>query len=434
MCRARRHRKRMKVWLVRDLEPLPTDSGTPRLMRAGMLANALSAHGHDTTWFTSSFSHYLKAQRSNHDQRLKAGENLTIQILRGPGYQRNVSLRRILHNRHFAAAFRRFATASRERPDVIVADLPTTEAAATAVAFGLEAGIPTVVSICDLWPDFFADFVPSAVRPLARLAIRPLDCQVRFATRNATALVGISPHYLAWGQAKGIGRDRRNDCVFPLGYRRVSPSKPEETKARLGRLGIPPDKHIVSFVGSWGATYDLDSVHETCRLLSRRRDLLFVLAGDAHSQPTLSNAFRNLPNVVLPGWIDARTIASLLDRTTIGLLPYVSNAPQGLPNKVFEYMAHGAYQLSSLGGEVAKLYAETGTGLALPDAAPAEFASAIETTMADPQTLRHRDHRISVFANLFDAEKIYTEMADYIAEVASRGLHHQMPYKSVASA
>ncbi|KQZ28519.1 glycosyl transferase family 1 [Mesorhizobium sp. Root552] len=409
----------MKIWLVRDLEPLPTDLGAPRLMRAGMLARTLASRGHQTTWFTSTFNHYSKTHRVADDQWLRAGENLTIRVFRAPGYRHNISFRRILHNRCFAEAFRRYAAASEERPDVLVTDLPTTEAAKVVVAFGLRARIPTVVSIRDLWPDFFVDFLPPRVRPLARMAILPLDAQARFACRHATALVGISERYLAWGQAKGTGRTAAHDRVFPLTYRRLPPEALGETEAVLTKFGILPGKQVVAFVGSWGATYDLDYVLETCRLLLERDDILFVLAGDASSRPDLIEAFRALPNVVLPGWIDSYAIAALLGRATIGLLPYVSKAPQGLPNKVFEYMAYGTYQMATLGGEITGLYAETGIGRSMPGASPAAFAAAIETALADPETLHGRERRVVVFEERFDADKIYAKMVEHIVDVAS---------------
>ena len=418
-----RHRngKYMKIWLVRDLEPLPTDPGAPRLMRAGMLASTLAAQGHQTTWFTSTFNHSAKTRRATCDQCLDAGQNLTIRVFDAPGYTRNISLRRIWHNRRFAEAFRRYAVTSGERPDVLVADLPTTEAAKAAVAFGSDAGIPTVVSIRDLWPDFFADFLPAAARPLARLALRPLDAQARFACRHATSLVGISERYLAWGQDKGAGRATDQDRVFPLGYRRSRAASSEAIEATLNRLGISRTRHIVAFVGSWGATYDLDRVFEACRLLAGRDDILFVLAGDSASRPELAAALRELPNVILTGWIDSDTIASLLSRAAIGLLPYSAKAPQGLPNKVFEYMAYGAYQLATLGGEIAALYATTGTGRSLPQASPAELAGAIEAALADPAILQGREQRIAVFEKRFDADKIYADMAEHLVEVARSG-------------
>ena len=43
----------MIVWLVTVGEPLPTDPGSPRLLRAGILAGLLAEKGHVVHWWSS---------------------------------------------------------------------------------------------------------------------------------------------------------------------------------------------------------------------------------------------------------------------------------------------------------------------------------------------------------------------------------------------
>jgi len=412
----------MKIWYVRDLEPIPGDPGSPRLLRAGMLATRLAALGHQTTWFTSSFNHYSKRQRNA--GLLQANENLSIEVLPAPGYVRNISIRRLHHNRRFAQEFLRRAAAANELPDVLVADLPTPEAAAAAVAFAQEKQIPTVVTIRDLWPDFFAHFVPQPLRPVARLPIWYLDRQTRYTCRNATSLVGISDQYLEWGRKKG-GRPRlAQDRVFPLGYLRPHLPKSYDSDRTLRGLGINPDRHIISFVGSWGATYDLPLVLETARLLAHRTDINFVLVGNSAERPSLAREFGELNNVHVLGWRGQHEIAALLSKTAIGLLPYAQNAPQGLPNKIYEYMAYGAFQLATLSGEAENFFREMGTGRCVPNINPSHFAKAIEEALADRRVIEGRDERIAIFKTYFDANKIYRDIAAHIVGVAQRFRSH----------
>src|SRR5690606_8443329 len=150
--------------------------------------------GHEVTWFTSSFDHYLKRQRSIVDERLQVAPGFVIEMLACRGYASNVSLRRILHNRQFAARFRQHFAAAASRPDVMVTDLPTIEAAAAVVALGRANRIPTLVSVRDIWPDSFPDLLPPAVRPLAAPLIAMLQRQAAFALHHTTAVIGISPH------------------------------------------------------------------------------------------------------------------------------------------------------------------------------------------------------------------------------------------------
>ena len=58
-----------------------------------------------------------------------------------------------------------------------------------------------------------------------------------------------------------------------------------------------------------------------------------------------------LQNVVFTGWVNKHELKYLSDIADIGLMAYSKGAPQGLPNKIFEYMSSGIPILSSLQGE-----------------------------------------------------------------------------------
>ncbi len=404
----------MNIWLVRDLEPIPTDPGDRRLMRAGMLAQALARRGHATTWFTSTFDHYQKRRRGDRDATLVPEPNLTIEMFRGRGYARNVSLARIGHNRDFAARWLRYAHASSQLPDILVTDIPTTEAAEAVVRFAKSNGIPTVLSVRDLWPDFFVDYLPPPLRPIARPFVFPLDRQVRYAAANTTSLLGISDDYLAWGRAKGNRPPSDLDRVFPLGY--AARPRPGDAAVAAFRdtLGLG-DKTLISFVGSWGRTYDLELIGAAAASLASRGDLAFVVAGDRDTQPALRDALAAMPNVVLTGWLSADDIATLVSASAIGLLPYQPKAPQGLPNKVFEYMAYGAYQLATLEGEIGRFYAGTGAGQAVGR----DLASAITTALPLALDPVKRAERIALFERRFSADAVYSGLVDHIERVAA---------------
>lgn len=404
----------MRIWVVRDLEPIPTDRN-PRLFRAGMFAEALAKSGHETTWFTSTFSHYTREQRPA--ERIHVSDRLTIHVLSAPGYKSNVSLSRIRHNYLFAKSFLKHAEHAGELPDILVTDLPTTETANAVVRFAMRKKLPVAVSIRDLWPDFFLDFVPAWSRPIAKLALRPLDAQARFACRHATSLIGISQAYLAWGQEKGDRRDRVHDQVFPLGYKKGALPTPAEQERACQELNISSNQHLVSFVGTWGGTYDLELILDTARKFAGRRDVVFLLAGDHSSRSRLADAFRKLPNVRLTGWIGPDQVAAYLSRSAVGLLPYIAGAPQGLPNKVFEYMAYGAYQIATLGGDAAKLYGETGVGTTIPSGSPSALAMALDKALAEKISQHERQRRISVFEDRFDAHKIYRDMVQHVTSL-----------------
>lgn len=412
----------MRVWLVKDLEPLPTDGGNKRLMRSHMLCKALVKRGHEVTWITSSFDHLSKRQRANSDHSHQLGPLFSIQVLWAPGYKRNVGLARIRHNRLFARAFVNYAERASKRPDIIITDVPTTETAAAAIGLGKKWNVPTMLSIRDLWPDFFVNIVPEFLRPAARVLLWGFDRQVRYACRNASVIVGISPRYLTWGLEKGGRQKSELDAIIPLAYP-SPPARPEQQSendtVRLQRLGIDPAKKLVTFVGTWGLTYDLDTVAEAARLLESRDDIQFVLVGDGDQAGRLRTLVSDRKNIVTPGWVDARHISIVLHRTMVGLMPYRQDAPQELPNKFFEYMSHGVYQVSTLRGEAQRLLAVMKTGQTVVESDAGALAQAILEGIeqaAKPGTKSRIQGR---FHQNYQASHIYAQFAQRLELTAA---------------
>ncbi len=406
----------MKVWVVRDLEPLPLNSGDRRLMRAGMLSHALADAGHETVWISSSFDHYRKENRLDIVGETQVRANLRLSVLRGLGYRRNVSLARVWHNRSFARDLLKLGQSAKIRPDLIVTDIPTTEAAQVAVSLAQEWSVPSVVSIRDLWPDFFSDHLPAIIRPLAGPGLAVLRKQAQEACRGATAIIGISASYLDWG-LKLAGRPAgAHDQVFPLGY---SPKRLSLATARKRciELGLPENQPIVSLVASWGATYHVELLPE---LAKRSPDLHFAVAGEITRPAQVAEELARLPNVTLTGWIDATDIAALLSVSRIGVLPYRQDSPQGLPNKVFEYMAYGTYQVATLGGDIENFYKETNCGLSTKGSSPAELAGLLEKLVMDPRIEAERQARIDLFEGRYSASALYGEMVRYLTDLVER--------------
>ncbi len=115
----------MKVWIVTVGEPLPTDEGSPRLLRSGALARYLARQGHDVTWFNSRFDHTHKRLRQELPQSF-SHEGIQIELLDAIGYERNVSFARVRDQRASAADFALRAP-SLVAPDVVLCSLPRRE-------------------------------------------------------------------------------------------------------------------------------------------------------------------------------------------------------------------------------------------------------------------------------------------------------------------
>ena len=354
------------MWLLTVGEPLPIlDGESPRMFRTGQLARVLSARGHEVTWWTSAFDHYAKRHRvgAAHSVQWAGGE---IRLVRSVGYQKNVSLRRFIEHAGVARGFARQAH-GRPRPDLIVASLPTIELAYQAVLYGVSAGVPVIVDVRDLWPDVLLNVLPAHLRSLGRIALHWLTARASFALQHCSGIVGISPAYLDWGLTMAGRSEQPLDAVFPIGYvRRSDDSVLDVTVGeRLRSMGVDESRKVCWYVGSFGRTYDLAPVISAARSLqdSSRQDIQFVISGEGELGARWRKLAGGLTNVVFTGWIESDEIEWLRRRATIGLQPYAAGAPQGLANKLFEYMSAGVPVVSSLEGENEALLARYGCGL-----------------------------------------------------------------------
>ena len=94
----------MKVWLLTDGEPLFFEQGQ-RCHRTGSLARQLAKAGHETVWWTSRMDHTSKVYNEHYNDTHNVSKNLKTFFLKSSGYQKNMSLSRILHARSISSEF-----------------------------------------------------------------------------------------------------------------------------------------------------------------------------------------------------------------------------------------------------------------------------------------------------------------------------------------
>ena len=209
----------MKIWLVQRSESTPHDNTqSERAMRTGIMAQVLAQRGHQITWWTSTFDHFNHRHRYETDVCLEVSSNYKIQYIRGYGYQRNVSISRILDNNLVGKRFAQLIRKQTETPDIIIASIPTAELALEAVRYGRQHNIPVILDIRDLWPDVFYDLVPSYTHPVIDLITIPMTRKLEQACAGATSIVGLTEAFLNWGIKHANRLKNKNDQkLYPMG-------------------------------------------------------------------------------------------------------------------------------------------------------------------------------------------------------------------------
>jgi glycosyltransferase involved in cell wall biosynthesis len=418
----------VRVSLVTIGEPLPILDGVrDRPLRAGYLAHALADRGHDVTWWTSVFDHARKRRIPTEHDSIEVRSGLRIRLMDGGGYHSNVSYARLRDHRRLAAAFSRLIRRE-ARPDVILSSLPPVELSHAAVEYGEEASVPVVLDMRDMWPDIFADELPSALRGLGRMFLRPFFRQAREACRRATAITGVSEAMLDWGLRRG-GRTRSAlDCAFPPGYavREPSPERQIEAEAfwRTWKIPADPAERIVCFFGNMGRVLDLDHVIECARMLRTRRvPLRFVLCGTGERLERYRHLAADVPNVALPGWVDEAKIQALLKVSYAGInpLPDRYDFLAIINNKSIEYLSAGVPVISSpTTGALARMLADLDCGATYDARNPGALAQVIEFACANPESWSIKSTNAkAAFIQHFTAEKVYDRFGHHLETIAA---------------
>ena len=405
--------------MVTTGEPLPDSKSTSRLWRGGLLARELASRGHHVTWWTSGFDHVSKRRIEEGRRDKTFFDRVVVRYLDGSDYRKNVSLNRMVN--HFQIAQQFLREASREPPpDVIFSSFPTIELSWVAARLAKRYGVSLVVDIRDLWPDIFVSAVPRPLQPLARLVLQPYFSMARQALAGATSLMAVSSEYCDWACARA-GRVRGAfDAVCPLGYERHKARA--ELQALLSRMpALDFTKPVAIFAGSFGQTYDLETVIAAAKLLHRDASTIqFVLCGSGEQEARWRELAQGAPNVWMPGLLPAAELATLMSNSTIGLAAYVSGAPQGIPNKVIEYLSANLPIASSLAGETKELLAKQNCGLTYAANNPRDLAQQLATLAANPALIgTMASNAKDIFAKSFDASVVYPLMASHIERVAN---------------
>lgn len=414
----------MKVWLITVGEPLPNDPGGPRLLRTGIVAEILLAQGHTVTWWSSTVNHSFKTLRAAANTAVVFSNAFKLILLHGIPYKTNISIARLINHFMMGREFRKLVKFE-DRPDVILCSFPTIELSLHAAEYGIENGVPVILDIRDLWPDIFLQLLPRGFRWFGRILLATSFSETKRACRSATAIVGITEEFVAWGARKAGRQVRGLDKAFPLAYTQVAPSEQEqqEARTRLRQLGVRFDAFIVCFIGTIGRQFDLETVIAAARQLRGESDIQFVLCGNGPRIDHYRKLAHGLDNVLFTGWLGKAEIWVLMRLASLGLSPYFSehSFTLSIPNKAVEYMSAALPQLTSLDGVLRQLVSDNDCGRYYPNGDHETLAKLLKN-LRDDRAVRKAlsDNAHSLYLRKFRAEAVYRGMAELISSIAAK--------------
>ncbi len=416
----------MKIWIFQTGEPLHCDGGNPRPMRAMNLANVLVERGHFVEIFSSAFYHQEKRHRSNKLESIYLHERLTIHLIPSIGYKRNIGIGRLFDHAQIAVIlWRLLRTSNFTKPDLAFVGYPPIEAAWVMIRWLKKNNVLSIIDVKDQWPSIFIDAVPSALRGVAKLVFAPYFWLGRRAMRDASAITSISEPFLAWA-LDFAGRPRQEaDAVVPLVPARLLLTNTEMSEASQwwSTVGVNLENgRYFSFVGSLSQAFDFSALRDAVmRLQLLHPECQVVICGSGGEDRAVRSLFAGMPNVILPGWIDAPKIAALMQSTVATLAPYrnTSDFQLSIPNKVLDSLSFGQPVVTALRGEVEGLINNAGVGIVCTDTADGWLA-ALCHLLEDNESRREMSIRaIQIYNDRYDAGTVYGAFVGNMEKLAT---------------
>ena len=267
------------------------------------------------------------------------------------------------------------------RADVLIASSPPFFPHLSGVVVSRMRGVPLVLEIRDLWPDYLVD-----MGVLGGAPARALFALERWLLRRAALVVVVTESFKRRVVAKGVAEDRV--IVIPNGvdanfYRASSEAPPlPELVRREGEL-------LVGYLGNFGAGQNLATVIEAAALLGDvRPDIRFAMAGDGPQRDALVALLLQRPRARLTihppiSKEQTRGFYNACDVNLVVLAP-VDVFQDTVPSKIFEVMACERPLVASLAGEAQRIVEESGAGLVVPPGDAAALADGIVRLLAVP--------------------------------------------------
>ena len=160
------------------------------------------------------------------------------------------------------------------------------------------------------------------------------------------------------------------------------------------RLGIPADKKLVGFVGTFGPWHGVLALADAIALVPRDSDLHFLLIGDGSLRGEVVDKLSrsgDLDRVTFAGLVSHEHVPALLDACDILVSPHVplidGSEFFGSPTKLFEYMAMGKGIVASRLGQIGDVLEDNVTALLVEPGDAKELSHSIQRLAGDPELL-----------------------------------------------
>jgi glycosyltransferase involved in cell wall biosynthesis len=412
----------MRIWIFQSGEPLHTDSGELRPMRAINLSTALIEKGHQVVLWSSDFDHFTKKHRTGRNSVIKHGENLEIRLIRSKGYYSHISFSRLFDHAQLAWNLHREMKGV-EVPDIAFVGYPPIEPAWVMTRRLKRLGVPVQVDVKDAWPEVLVRGFPSITKPFAKLILFPYFILMKQTFRNCSGISAPTTTFLDWALSQ-INRERNaTDIVTPLTSQIMDIPIEDEVSARAWwekKLQLNTETFRASFVGTFNSAFNFSPIVYAAEA---HPNYQFILAGDGPQFSNIKDRCKSMTNVFFPGWISVSQARVLYKHSDVLLAPLLDlpDFNMSIQNKFYDAMAQGIPIVTSIKGVARKFIEENRTGYLYENTPITSLSDCLKNIelQSEEKNLRSKKAK-EVYAQQFTFEKVYGALVAHLEQISNK--------------
>lgn len=325
----------MKIWILNHYAISPEFPGGTRHFD---LAKELNKRGHEVTIFASSFHYSLMKETVRYPcfkyYKEEGVEGVKFVWIRTPPYKKS-DWRRVWNMltyfwRVCLVGSKKIAREI-EGVDVVIGSSVHLFAVLSAYLLSRKANSKFIMEVRDLWPQTLIDMGVPRYHPFVIL----LGKLEKFLYIRADKIIVLLPGAKDYITKKKISSDKIYWIPNFVDIHRIKFTRRESS-----------DEFVVTFMGSFAKTNNLDTLLDTAKLLKKQSKIIFKLFGDGPEMNRISQIIKKekLENVKLYPPVPKTEISKVASETDAFII-LLRNLPiyrYGISlNKMYDYMALG---------------------------------------------------------------------------------------------
>lgn len=310
-----------------------TNLGSEGNNRFNYLTKLLSNENLNLELVTSEYSHSLKKRKpkiNNLDLEFK------VTYIREPGYEKNVSLKRIFSHYKMAQNMKKYLN-KRDIPDLIYCAVPSLSVAHVAAKYAKRHNVKFIIDIQDVWPEAFKMVLDIPI--ISNLIFHPMTRKANYIYKEADEIVAVSKTYA------NLALEKNNKCKQAHNiYIGTNLKTFDKLKAQGDTLIKPKNELWLAYIGTLGHSYNIPLVMDALAILNKKgiTNIKFIIMGDGPLRKEFQEyAIKNNISAEFTGRLDYGEMVSMLSYCDIVINPISKGSAASIINKHADYAAAG---------------------------------------------------------------------------------------------